>query len=200
MRPRAIFADMGDVLVGIAPSRFFSRLRALAPGLSPEEFYRNVLGRDVYQDFARGLVDAESFAREVGAIIGVDWDFETFRDVWTDMMDDIPGNAEAFRLALTHVPVHVLSNTDPVHVEYLMGRFPWIEEATGHFFSYELGLLKPDPRFYARALDTTHLDAPGVLFIDDRIENVRTASLMGLLTVHATDRLVFQRTVRQLFG
>jgi putative hydrolase of the HAD superfamily len=196
----AIFSDMGDVLVRIVPDRFFTRLAEHVPDLDREAFIKRVLARDVYMDFARGLIDARGFCLEVGRILGVEWSFETFRDVWIDMMDDIPGMERDFARALAHVPVHVLSNTDPVHVEHIRERFPWIREASGWILSCEVGLLKPDPRFYTVALERTGLDPGRVVFIDDRAENVEAAARLGLECVHATDPGAFGRLVEDLFG
>lgn len=196
----AIFSDLGDTLVRIRADRFFARLGEIVPGLDPLEFRRRILEREVYQDFARGRVDGPAFARTVAGILGVEWSFEEFREVWVDMMDPIPGAEEAFRLALGRVPVYVLSNTDPVHVAHILERFPWVAEATGLFLSYEEGLLKPDPGFYSGALERWGLEAGRVVFVDDREENVGAARDLGLRAVLVDAERSFARVVAELWG
>jgi putative hydrolase of the HAD superfamily len=195
----ALFVDLGDTLIRIRADRFFSRLAGLVPDLDRKAFYREVLDREVYQDFARGRMEGPEFARRVGAILGLEWSFEAFKDVWIDMMDDIPGNEEAFRRALSAVPVYVLSNTDPVHVEYIRGRFPWIKEAAGFHLSCDVGVLKPDPEFYLGALERFGLEARRVVFIDDRAENVDSAREVGLRAVLVEDESVLARVVEHLW-
>jgi putative hydrolase of the HAD superfamily len=50
----------------------------------------------------------------------------------------------------------------------------------GAFYSYELGVAKPDPAYFTTILD--RLDVPGgqVLFVDDRLDNVESARSIGL--------------------
>lgn len=195
-----LFADLGDTLVRIRADRFFARLREHVPDLDVRGFYKQVLDREVYQDFARGRIDGPGFARRVGEILGVDLSFEAFRSVWIDMMDDIPGTEEAVRRALRAVPVYVLSNTDPVHVQYIRERFGWINEVTGFHLSYDVGLLKPDPAFYTGALERFGLEAGRVIFIDDRRENVEAAREVGLVAVHMEDETVLVSVVGHLWS
>lgn len=48
------------------------------------------------------------------------------------------------------------------------------------FYSYELGLAKPDPAFYATVLDRLGLPAASVLYLDDLPGNVRAARRLGI--------------------
>jgi putative hydrolase of the HAD superfamily len=54
----------------------------------------------------------------------------------------------------------------------------------GAFWSYELGVAKPDPAYFAAILE--HLALPGeeVLFVDDNERNVEAARSVGLHAVH----------------
>jgi HAD superfamily hydrolase (TIGR01509 family) len=199
-RIEALFADMGDTLIRIRADRFFDRLGEHVPDLDTAAFYREVLERNVYRDFARGLVEASAFCRQVGEILETAWDLETFRDVWCDMMDPIPGVEEAFLAARERVPVYVLSNTDRVHVAYILERFEWIGRASGLFLSCEEGLLKPEPEFYDRALRRYGHDPASVVFIDDRIENVLAARRAGMIGVHVPEDATFADLVERLWG
>ena len=51
-------------------------------------------------------------------------------------------------------------------------------------YSWEMGVAKPDPAFFATAVDRIGA-APGeVLFVDDRVDNVEAARAVGLVGVH----------------
>lgn len=52
-----------------------------------------------------------------------------------------------------------------------------------HFYSYLMGVAKPDPAFFGTALATLGVPADRVLFIDDREENVAAARACGLQAV-----------------
>lgn len=48
------------------------------------------------------------------------------------------------------------------------------------FYSYELGVAKPDPAFFTAVLDRLGLAPDQVLFVDDNAENVASAREVGL--------------------
>jgi putative hydrolase of the HAD superfamily len=55
------------------------------------------------------------------------------------------------------------------------------------FYSYELGVAKPDPGYFTAILErigTPSGDVGGVLFVDDNAANVETARAVGLRAVH----------------
>jgi len=196
----ALLTDLGNVLVRVVPSIFYRRIRDLVPGLEADTFDRKVLLGDAYRDFALGRIDGPAFAGRVGGVLGASFSYEAFREVWVDMFDDVPGNAEALRLAVEHVPVYILSNTDPVHVEHIRARYPWVDRASGTFLSCEEGLLKPDTRFFTRALERFGLEASRTVFIDDHAENVEAARSVGINAVLAHTPEDFGRLVRDLWG
>ena len=52
------------------------------------------------------------------------------------------------------------------------------------FFSAELGMAKPDPKFYLAILNEFSVNANEVIFIDDFIENIEAAKELGIHTIH----------------
>jgi putative hydrolase of the HAD superfamily len=50
--------------------------------------------------------------------------------------------------------------------------------------SGEVRCIKPDPRIYRLCLERLEVEAPQVLFVDDRPENVAAAAALGMRTVH----------------
>ena len=54
----------------------------------------------------------------------------------------------------------------------------------GAFWSYELGVAKPDPAFFTTILDRLGLEAAEVLFVDDSLRNIEAARSVGLAAEH----------------
>jgi putative hydrolase of the HAD superfamily len=75
--------------------------------------------------------------------------------------------------------------------EYRFQRYGLREFFDVAFSSCYLGLRKPEPAIYRRALDILGKPAERVLFIDDRQENVAAASAAGMKTIRfdGADRL-----------
>jgi putative hydrolase of the HAD superfamily len=65
------------------------------------------------------------------------------------------------------------------------------------FSSCYVGVIKPDPRIYAIALDVMQVDPAASLFVDDREENVTAARTAGMRTIHSTDPAGLGRALRE---
>ena len=51
-------------------------------------------------------------------------------------------------------------------------------------YSCEIGVAKPDPRYFERSVELIDAPADSVLFVDDRADNVEAARSVGLAGVH----------------
>jgi len=84
----------------------------------------------------------------------------------------------------------LLSNTNPIHVDayeenfFLQHRLLPCDLFDYVFYSYEMGLRKPDPAIYQHVLEICQCCPENVLFIDDNKENIAAARLMGIKTIH----------------
>ena len=95
----------------------------------------------------------------------------------------------ADRAAERGVQLAVLSNA-PAELADKFDRLPWLAPFHPRLFSGHLGVIKPEPRIYALALDALNAEPEEVTFIDDRPENVRAAAHAGLraaLFTHAEE-------------
>jgi putative hydrolase of the HAD superfamily len=54
----------------------------------------------------------------------------------------------------------------------------------GAFWSYDLGVAKPDPAYFTTVLERLDLEPHEVLFVDDSATNVESARAVGLAAVH----------------
>ena len=75
--------------------------------------------------------------------------------------------------------VYLFSNTSFPHAE-LLRRKGWDKLFDGFISSCELGVMKPDPRAFALALEKVGAPPGATVFIDDREENVRGAKESGI--------------------
>jgi FMN phosphatase YigB (HAD superfamily) len=186
----AVLFDLGNVLVRLDMARGLARLRSLsgrgpasleeaavffgAPALACN---RGELGPDAFIDALAAAVGATGLARA------------TLRDVWCDIFTPWPEmEALAERVLAAAHPAYLLSNTDPIHFEWLARRMPVLGRLDGLHLSYEVGRLKPDPAFFTSALERFGLEAARCAFLDDRPENVEAARSVGIpAQVHRGD-------------
>ena len=78
------------------------------------------------------------------------------------------------------VPCYLATNQDEHRGRYMHDTFGYGELFDGAFYSYEMGLAKPDPAYFTAILDTVGLPAGDVLFLDDNAGNVESARSVGL--------------------
>lgn len=194
----AVVFDIGNVLVEWHPVRFYDgeigveRSRRLFAEVPLEDMN---LAVDMGADFAssvEALADAHPGWR--GEIL-------MWRDRWLEMASpDIPHSAALLRsLRAKGIPVHALSNFGVATFEIAREAYPVLAEFDRAFISGEWRMAKPDPAFYEVLERETGADPRGLLFADDRAENLRAAESRGWRT-HLfadprgwADRLVAER-------
>lgn len=180
MKPAVLF-DLGEVLVHLDIARAIRRLGTLAgPGREAE--VAAIPGSPLAVEYERGEHLTEAFLRELGRKLHrSDTTSDVLADAWCDLFDPWPEmEALAERVLDLGHPVHVLSNTDPLHFATLKARMPILGRATSLFLSYERGVRKPDPNYFRKFLARAGLAPEEALFVDDRAENVASARGIGL--------------------
>ena len=104
------------------------------------------------------------------------------------------GEVELYKLdylreQLTDYRLFLATNTNAFLYDYYRSpRFLPSGESLESYFeccyaSHLLHMKKPDPRFYRLILEENGLDPRETIYIDDREENVRAASLLGMRTL-----------------
>ena len=139
---------------------------------------------------------AEAFAAERPALTGDARWVEILRDLlerWglADSYDD------ALRVWLTIEPVvetrelvtalrasgircALATNQDEHRGRFMHENLGYADLFDDAFYSYELGVAKPDPAFFSAVLDRLGLRPGEVLFVDDNAANVESARAVGL--------------------
>lgn len=69
-------------------------------------------------------------------------------------------------------------------ITHLRTNCQWLENFAFKTFSAELRLIKPDPAIYRHTLQGLGIGAEETLFVDDRADNVRAASALGIRAIH----------------
>lgn len=137
---------------------------------------------------------------EVGAISGDDFlagiqkhtnnaSIEDIRAAWNSILADFPlYRLEFLQMLSQKYRLFLLSNTDAIHIEtfeqksgasFYSDFYQCFEKV---YFSFEIGMRKPNPDVYSFVLDQNGLQAKQTLFIDDKKENTDAAAALGLHT------------------
>ena len=65
--------------------------------------------------------------------------------------------------------------------------YNFLNKFDGMIISGEEKLTKPDKDIYKLAIKRFNLIPKETIFVDDRIENINSAKLLGFITIHLTD-------------
>ena len=178
-----VLIDLGGVLCDVDEPAMYAAWEAHTK-LSAEALRAELYDRGLKEEFDRGLKHPAGVAMFLKYRFEIELARDDWQRIWTAAVN---ANTEMDALAAglaQMVPTALASNTDQLHHEKLKGQLSCLDVLKAQAVSYEIGHLKPDPRFYARALDLIGTPAAGTLFIDDVQDNVDgaiDAGMMGLL-------------------
>lgn len=178
MTPRAVVFDIGNVLIEWLPERFFDA--------EIGEARRKDLFASVDLHYANDLVDRGGHFQTTIADCAAkhpDWHDEVmmWHDRWLDIAGpDIPHSVRILRaLKGNGVPVFALSNFGIGTFELAEPVYPFLAEFDRRYISGYMGMAKPDAEIYAAVEADCGIPPEGLLFADDRHENIAAAVARG---------------------
>lgn len=182
----AVIFDLGNVLISVNEHRAATRFAART-GKSAAEILAYFLSTPHATELALGKQTKRQFYRTISHDLGFTGDYDEFADIYADIFEPIPAMIELAQSLATKRPRVLLSNTNVIHADFFLARYPWINEFDVVILSHEVGLLKPDVAIYELALKRAGLQADRALFIDDLLPNIQGAQAAGLQTIHHRD-------------
>lgn len=178
---QAIIFDMGRVLVHWEISRGLWKL--LGDLLGDRQSERQRAFSRLYDSFATGRRGSAEFHRELSGLLGVDLAYEAFAAEWCDIFSPIDGMEALVEEVRARWPIAILSDTDPIHWEFLRRVYPFLQRFEAAALSFEIGHTKPAPETYLYAARLLGAPPEACIFIDDRTENVEGARRVGMAAV-----------------
>ncbi|MFT5885971.1 MAG: HAD superfamily hydrolase (TIGR01509 family) [Arcticibacterium sp.] len=187
---KAILFDFGNVVINIDPELTIKALSEISN--KPLERVREKMEMSqLNKRYEMGLFTDDEFREIVRQTIGYPFSDAEVDKAWNALLLDLPPHRIKLILELqSSYPVYLLSNTNNIHITRCNRIFreefgiPDVKTLFKRaFYSYEMGLWKPDPKIYQEVLDEIEQKAEDVLFIDDNASNIASAAKMGFQTV-----------------
>ncbi|WP_343618277.1 HAD family phosphatase [Flavobacterium sp.] len=175
-----IIFDFGDIFINLNKQGTISGLQKLGMKEWNSEMDRlNLLfetGDVSYDDFIAG------FQKELPNA-----SIEEILEAWNAVLADFPSYRLDFLKELSKkYRLFLLSNTDSIHISTFEKRsgisfytdfYNCFEKV---YFSFDIGLRKPDPKIYQFLLNKHNLVPENTLFVDDKTENTDSAARLGI--------------------
>jgi putative hydrolase of the HAD superfamily len=175
----AVVFDLGDVLVTYDP---LAHLRTRFPEPLATRIYGAVYGSSHWLEMDRGVLAAEEiFARmAMDAPDMAGW-IRPALATYPDILQPIPESvAYLSRLKEAGYRLYVLSNVSAEFFSGIRARNSFFELFDGLLISGEERVIKPDPAIYLLLFHRFGLMPARTLFVDDRVENIKTAMELGM--------------------
>jgi len=183
---KAILIDIGGVLWHEKETPL-SAAWAARCGLSPKEFDQIVYNSEWGAQALLGNLTGKEMWKNIGNKLGLSpvernqCEEEYWTGIWdTDFLDYCHGLKSKYKLG-------IVSDAESTARERVK---PWVSESLFDVivFSSEVGVCKPHPKIFQRALAQLEVDASETLFIDDRERNVQGAKALGIHAIHYRHR------------
>ena len=176
----AIIFDFGDVFINLDKQATQDALKNLDISQWNEDLNQLNLQYEV------GAITEEDFLFGIQKHTN-DASITAIRAAWNSILADFPlYRLEFLQMLSKKYRLFLLSNTDAIHINTF-------EQKTGPsfysdfyqcfekvYFSFEIGMRKPNPAVYSFVLDQNGLQAKQTLFVDDKKENTDAAQALGL--------------------
>ncbi|MEL7252532.1 MAG: HAD-IA family hydrolase [Pseudomonadota bacterium] len=181
MQVEAVVFDIGNVLIGWQPERYFDarigeeRRRALFGAVDLHGMMQRIDEGGVFGDVV-----------EETALAHPKWTHEIrwFRDHWGDLAGpEITHSVRLLRaLRAKGIPCFALSNFGRENFPLSEAAYPFLKEFDRRYISGEMKLAKPDPAIFAAVEADCGLAPGALLFADDRADNTDAAAACGWQT------------------
>lgn len=94
--------------------------------------------------------------------------------------------------------IFLLSNTDPVHINFIDKNFPFVKLFKKRVLSYKVKSIKPQKKIFIHMLEKYRLQPSKTLYIDDIKENVLVAEALGMKAIHYKNHKTFLKQFSKL--
>jgi len=178
MKIEAVVFDIGNVLIEWHPERFYD-------GAIGEERRRAMFAAVDLHGMNDNVDRGSNFVEEVAALAArhPEWHDEIlmWNTNWLEMASPTIDHSVRLLRALRakDVPVFALSNFGIQTFDYAKSVYEFFEEFDRSYISGHMGVIKPDAEIYEMLEDDCGLSPEGLLFTDDRLDNITAAMARG---------------------
>ncbi len=186
-----ILFDLGNVILPFNHYQIAEKLFRFTKSLDfqdPKKIFSYLF------DFEHGAINGY----EVGKVSSLDFfqslkehlqltlSFEEFIPIWNDIFWENPEVSEIIRALKGEKRLGLLSNTNPLHFDYILSKFPVVQTFDKWILSHEVGFKKPAIEIFQKALEWASVEPEKILFIDDMKTHIDVAVSLGMHGIHFT--------------
>ncbi|MFW5814539.1 MAG: HAD family hydrolase [Spirochaetota bacterium] len=206
-----IVFDLGRVLVDIFPGPFLDAATRIVG--APEEAFRRRVG-ELVEPFETGRTPTDEAVAFILETPGGRWEADACSparrraarllvSTLSNRFAPIPETVTlAHALADAGWQLALASNTNPIDFEAIRSSFPDVLDPFGNrlFLSHEMGLMKPDPRYFTAVTRRLGVAPASCVFVDDRADNVAAAGEVGMRSIRYEGPASLMTSLERVIG
>ncbi|PIV24548.1 MAG: hypothetical protein COS40_01825 [Deltaproteobacteria bacterium CG03_land_8_20_14_0_80_45_14] len=190
-RIEVILFDLGNVIL---PFNHYQIAEKLSRFSQKKEFrdpskifpYLFDFEKGAVNGYEVGRISSSEFFQSLKEFLQLSLSFEEFIPIWNDIFLE---NQEVSEIILSQKgrwKLGLLSNTNPLHFDYILSKFPIVRVFDQWILSHEVGFKKPAVEIYQKAIEWASVEPKKILFIDDMKKHVEVAISLGMQGIHFT--------------
>ncbi|HNW91230.1 MAG TPA: HAD family phosphatase [Bacteroidales bacterium] len=185
-----IIFDFGGVIINIDYWRSINAFIDMGYD-NFDKIYSQASQAEIFDKIDKGTISADEFRSELMKFFPPDTTTKMIDDAWNAILLGIPEHrVRMLEKVRKNYRIILMSNTNILHYEQYIKE---LKEKFGYsdlsglfekvYLSFELGMRKPDKKFFNLILEENHLKPEETLFIDDSEQNLPPAQSLNLQTI-----------------
>jgi glucose-1-phosphatase len=186
-----ILYDLGNVILPYNHYQIAEKLVRFSQrkeSRDPEAFFSFLFDfeKGAINDYETGKVSSSQFFLSLREVFHLSLSFEAFVPIWNDIFVEDREVSETILSQRGKWKLGLLSNTNPLHFDHILSKFPIVRVFDRWFLSHEAGFKKPAVEIFQWAMEWASVEPKKILFIDDMKKNVEAAISLGMQGIHFT--------------
>lgn len=182
-----IIFDFGGVIIPLDYNKTFTAFEQLG-AKNILEFFSQKKQTELFDLLDKGKLSPADFRNRFNQLFDLNLTAEEFDTAWNAMLLDIPQkNIDFLKKLKNKYPLYLLSNTNAIHIDYINKRLKgingvddWKSLFTKTYYSFEIGMRKPDKEIFETVIAENNLNLSETLYIEDSEKNLEAAISIDL--------------------
>ncbi len=197
-----IIFDLGNVILNISYEATIEEFRKL--GIENfAEIFSKTNQNNLADDIETGKISEEYFIETLLQLCTKGTTHQQVIDAWNAIIVNFPiRRLQILQQLQLHYNMYLLSNTNSIHekcynqlLQQTCG-FPTLAVFFDKvYLSHHIHLRKPNPAAWELIVTENNLQPNETLFIDDSIQHIEAAKLLGIQTIHVTDDMTMEENI-----
>ncbi len=175
-----VLFDLGNVILPFDVMRLAQGLTKHSH-LDAETIVGHLWNAHIADNFETGKMSSTAYFEHISAACEFkNLSFQQFIPLFNEIFDPETGVVEMLGRMKGRYNLGLISNTNAIHVEHIVGRYDFLSQFDQRWWSNEAGVRKPNPEIFKMALSHFGVRPSQSVFIDDLQENVEAAKRLGI--------------------